>query len=103
MAMTPVKNDVEMAAPRVVSARGRLLEWSNVSLTIKANKKKQPDRVILDKVWGMAKPGETTAILGESWQVEYNQASVWRLEAKFVSRKCASIHLNDMYEYCLPM
>jgi ABC-type multidrug transport system ATPase subunit len=66
MAMTPVKNDVEMAAPRVVSARGRLLEWSNVSLTIKANKKKQPDRVILDKVWGMAKPGETTAILGSS-------------------------------------
>lgn len=66
MAMTPVKNDVEMAAPRVVSARGRLLEWSNVSLTIKANKKKQPDRVILDKVWGMAKPGETTAILGAS-------------------------------------
>lgn len=66
MAMTPVKNDVEMAAPRVVSARGRLLEWSNVSLTIKANKKKQPDRVILDKVWGIAKPGETTAILGAS-------------------------------------
>lgn len=59
-----LNTDVEMASP--VPARGKLLEWSGVSMSIKAKKKKQPDRIILDKVWGMAKPGETTAILGAS-------------------------------------
>jgi len=57
------RGDIETAAP--ASHRGRLLEWSDISMTIQGNKKK-PDRVILDKVWGMAKPGETTAILGAS-------------------------------------
>lgn len=58
----PISADVEMAPP---IARGRLLEWSDISMTIRGKKAKS-DRVILNKVWGTAKPGETTAILGAS-------------------------------------
>lgn len=60
--------DVEMALPVTEvhhhEQRGRLLEWNDISMTI--HNKKKPNHLILNKVWGMAKPGETTAILGAS-------------------------------------
>lgn len=44
---------------------GKLLEWKDISMTVKTKSKEQ-EKKILDQVWGMAKPGETTAVLGAS-------------------------------------
>lgn len=48
------------------AGRGRLLEWKDISMTVKTKKPEEEEKKILDRVWGVAKPGETTAILGAS-------------------------------------
>jgi ABC-type lipoprotein export system ATPase subunit len=59
-------NDIETSAPAADNNRqGKLLEWTDISMVVMGNKKKQ-ERVILDHVSGQARPGETTAILGAS-------------------------------------
>jgi ABC-type multidrug transport system ATPase subunit len=43
------------------------LEWSNISMTIRPKRNSnQAPKMVLDHVWGQARPGETTAILGAS-------------------------------------
>jgi ABC-type multidrug transport system ATPase subunit len=49
---------------------GKLLEWNNISMTVSSvingkNKTKET-KTVLDSVYGLAKPGETTVILGAS-------------------------------------
>jgi ABC-type multidrug transport system ATPase subunit len=49
---------------------GQLLEWHNISMTVsgatKTRKKTKETKTVLDNVYGLAKPGETTVILGAS-------------------------------------
>lgn len=98
MAITSTKleqmnGDVELATPE--PSRGRLLEWSDISMTLIASNKKQPDRVILHKVWGEAKPGETTAILGASGA---GKTSLFRILAGRIQQ---SKHVHIDGQVCL--
>ena len=45
---------------------GKTLLWRNVNMTLKGNKKDDPDRKLLDSVWGEVPVTETTAIMGPS-------------------------------------
>mmetsp|Transcript_2505 Transcript_2505/g.4079 ORF Transcript_2505/g.4079 Transcript_2505/m.4079 type:complete len:741 (+) Transcript_2505:127-2349(+) len=45
---------------------GNALIWRNVNMTLKAKNSKQPERKLLNSVWGEVPPGEITAIMGPS-------------------------------------
>lgn len=60
-------NDIEAATPAACdNHRGKLLEWSDVSMVVKSRNKKKQEKLILDHISGKARPGETTAIMGAS-------------------------------------
>jgi len=62
------RNEQKTCPTTPEAARGKLLEWKGISMTVTAHSKSDDEKkkTILDNVWGMARPGETTAILGAS-------------------------------------
>ena len=52
-------------APR----QGKTLTWTNVNMVLAGNKGDEPDRKLLDNVWGEVPAKQTTAIMGPSGEL----------------------------------